>query len=118
MKRNIISADDAGSLLTKLLEERIRVHALFISASGSRATLDGFVGSIDEELGVTISERPPSSGAGYFSVPIFNRPFESAYGDKRELPEASRESLAKDFGESMLAFWFEDGEFFVLTFTL
>jgi hypothetical protein len=66
MDKNIVSSDIANDLLSKLMSERIPVHALLTLPSGSQAEIFGFVTECSVEKGFTISEdRPQLSTSGF-----------------------------------------------------
>ena len=118
MNKNVISSDDAASLLSKLLSERVPVHALLIFPSGTRVVFSGFVDSVTPQTGIVLSvARPPSDGPATISVPIFDRECEFGYADARELPEKGREELVQRYGDAVLSFRFIDGDFLGITFT-
>jgi hypothetical protein len=119
MDKNIVSANDAGDLLTKLLDENVPLRAFLQTTGGLVVSMRGFVSSITVKAGLTISEkRPFVSGLRYFSVPIFDRDFICRYGDKREFPEAEREKFIVEYGDAAMVFSFADGDFLALFFTL
>jgi hypothetical protein len=111
MNPNMISLDDARSLLTKLLEERIPVIAFFVTSTGDKVALSGKVDSISQLSGLVVSvARPPTAATGYLAVPINNRACECSYGDVRLLPAEEREKFKDSFGESVLTIRFLDTE--------
>jgi len=101
---NKISRSEAGLLLDKLIRENIPVVAFFIK-DGVQVKLRGFVSKITASVGLEIIARQDSTSTGYLIVPI-GEPVGSgcvfAYGDKRELPERTREELAERLGEAVL----------------
>jgi hypothetical protein len=100
-----ISLSDADALLSKLLTERIPVHAHFRSASGAEARISGFVDSKNSDGTVVFSTSGPPLVAdkGYVRFWIAGVRTLIWYGEKRELPEHLK-PLADKFGESALVF--------------
>jgi hypothetical protein len=113
MDKNIVSSDIANDLLSKLMSERIPVHALLTLPSGSQAKIFGFVTECSVEKGFTISEdRPQSPASGFILIPLEGIHTEVSFGDERE-------ALVPKFGNATLVIRFlESGEFLVLIFTL
>jgi hypothetical protein len=120
MDKNIVSSDIANDLLSKLMSERIPVHALLTLPSGSQAKIFGFVTECSVEKGFTISEdRPQSPASGFILIPLEGIHTEVSFGDEREAPPKDRETLVPKFGNATLVIRFlESGEFLVLIFTL
>lgn len=116
---NIIPWEDARDLINKLLAEHIPLHAMLISPTGTRTVLRGFVDSATVEHGLCISAgRPPSAGPGFIAVPIANRNYEFAYGEKRELPKDVQQQLDPKYGDAVLTIRFlDDGEYLALIFS-
>lgn len=115
-----ISLREAADLIEKLLSERVPLRGFFVSPSGTRIVLPGFVDSATSEHGLVISVSGPPLDAskGWMNVRPFDRECEFEYGEKRELPEEIQ-SLSETYGESCLVIRFLDcGELFVLFFTL
>jgi hypothetical protein len=115
-----ISQPEAADLLSKLLTERVPLSAFFVSRSGARVSLPGFVDSITHDNGLAISVSGPPIDAlrGYINFFPFDRDCEFWYGEKRELPEDLRPRLTTR-GESALMFLLPDsGERLALFFTL
>ena len=96
MTKTILSPTEGLDLLSKLLSEHIRVHALSMWGTGSLVLLSGFVDSLTDLNGIVISAAsPPSEGSGYISVRTFGRTCEFSYCDKRELPSEAQEHVSK-----------------------
>lgn len=116
-----ISVGEAEDLLGKLLAERIPTRMLFLSPSGARLLMSGFIDSKTIKNGVGFSATSPTVDVmqGYFTFRPFDRNCEFEYGEVREIQDKSvREVAAKD-GESALRMRFSDpGETVVLFFTL
>lgn len=106
-----ISLRDAASLVEKLVSERIPLQALFISFSGARVLLPGFIDSatVAKGLFISVSGPPADPECGFLNVRAFDETCAFTYGDKRELPEAMR-ALATEHGESCLLIRFHDPE--------
>jgi hypothetical protein len=89
-----ISLSAARDLLSKLLSERIPLRALFVSPSGVRSLMPGFVDSISQHNGLGISESGPPIDVtrAFFNLrPLIECTF--WYGERRELAEEIRASL-------------------------
>jgi hypothetical protein len=116
-----ISGPEADDLLSKLFSERISLLAFFVTASGVRVNMRGFVDSKTSENGLVISESgsPIDVERGFISVRPFDRPCEFWYGEKRELSDEYLRVFADANGESALEMRFPDSdERFFLLFTL
>ena len=120
MNSNMISSDDARSLLTKLLEERIPVVAFFVGTSGEKVGLSGKVDSVSQLSGLVVSvSRPPTTATGYLVIPVHEWDCDCSYGDVRLLPAEERERFKGSFGESVLTIRFSDTKsILALFFTL
>ena len=112
-----VSFGQGKNLLDKLFSQQTHVLAALTSPTGSQTILRGSVDSITQEGGLVIScIRPPSSGAGFISIPIFDRPLSFAFGDSRDLPDAVRKEVDKRLGNTTLIIRFSDSiERLVLT---
>jgi hypothetical protein len=119
MTRNVISFQEGADILSKLLEEKIPVHALSMWGTGSVVVLSGFVDSITDERGVVVAaSRPLAEGTGFISARFAGRQCEFSYCDRRELPPEAAEYAAK-LGDTVLLIRFpESGEILGLTFQL
>ena len=116
-----ISQPEAADLLEKLLSERIRLQAFFVSAFKSELSMFGFVDSITRANGLVISESGPpiDVSRGYLSFQPFDVACEFWYGEKRELPEEIRRTIPDSRGDSTLLFNRTDtGERLALFFKL
>jgi hypothetical protein len=116
-----ISVGEAGDLLSKLLTERIPLRTMFLSRSGARIMMPGFVDSITPQngLGLSVSGPPIDVGRGFINVRPFDRDCDFTYSKKRELPEDTRRELGGPDAESVLIMRFPDfGEMVTLFFTL
>jgi hypothetical protein len=100
MSANPLSFQDAVDLLKKLLDERIPVHAHFMSGRGADARVAGFVDSLTQEVGIVISPKGPL-GDTYLAFPIAED-CTFFFGDKRELPPERRDFLAAMYGDASL----------------
>lgn len=119
MDRNIISSQAADDLLSKLVLERIPVHALLTSTTGSQTALCGFVDGCSAKQLVISVDRPPSPETGFVIIPLEGRDIEVSYCDEREASAEVRATLVPKFGDTVLLIRFlESDEFLVLTFTL
>jgi hypothetical protein len=100
-----ISLKDADALLSKLLTERVPLHAHFRSPSGAEARISGFVDSKNSDGTILVSTSGPPLIAekGYLRFWTAGGRTSIWYGEKRELPE-SLKHLADKFGESALVF--------------
>lgn len=100
-----ISLADADALLSKLLTERIPLHAHFLSPSGAEARISGFVDSKNSDGTVVFSTSGPPLVAdqGYLRVWIAGARTSIWYGEKRELPD-NLKPLADKFGDAALIF--------------
>jgi hypothetical protein len=100
-----ILLSDADALLSKLLTERVPLHAHFRSASGAEARITGFVDSKNSDGTIVISTSGPPLVAekGYLRIWIAGFDTSIWYGEKRELPD-NLKPLADVFGESALVF--------------
>lgn len=115
-----ISQPEVVDLLSKLLAERIPLEAFFVSVSGARASLSGFVDSItrDNGLAISVSGPPIDVSKGYLNFSPFDCGCEFWYGEQRELP-IELQPIAVTRGESVLVFRLPDsGERLALFFTL
>ncbi len=114
-----ISLAEASDLLQKCFSEGMRLAAFFITRSGARVRLDGFLTGAKAKEGLFVTTRPlPDAGGDWINV----RPFGEGdcdfwYGEKREVPEELRE-FASNLGESALIIDFlRTGERFCIFFT-
>jgi hypothetical protein len=115
-----ISPTDADALLSKLLTERVPLHAHFRSPSGAEARISGFIDSKNSDGTVVISTSGPPLVAekGYLRIWIAGSRTIIWYGEKRELPD-NLKPLADKFGDSALAFEISEfNEWAALFFTL
>jgi hypothetical protein len=118
MDKNILSSQESNDLLSKLVLERIPVHALLTSPTGSQISFSGFVDGRSSTQLVISAERPPSFKTGFIIVPL-SRVLEVSYCDEREAPKEVRETLVPELGNTVLLLRFpESKEFLFLTFTL
>jgi hypothetical protein len=102
-------------LLSKLLLERIPLSAFFVSGSGTRVSIPGFVDS-REGLIISGSGPPIDISRGYLSFPPFDCYF--WYGEKRELPDELQFLSSATPGDSVLVLRvLSSGEKLVLFFT-
>jgi hypothetical protein len=118
LKNNEISPNEAGLLLDKILGESIPVVAFFIRDS-VQVKIRGFVESVTSGAGLVVVAKQDSVPVGYLRVPIglpVGRGCSFAYGDKRELPEETREESAK-LGEAVLIIYTPDRGELRLLFT-
>lgn len=111
----MISFEDAGCLLQKLISESIPVIAFFAATDGSHMKLSGFIDSISGEGLIISSKRGEFSS--FINVPI-GADCEYAYGDKREIPEHSRERLSEQYGECALTVSLPSGFRLILLFDI
>jgi len=113
-----ISLAEAADLLQKLFSEKVRLATFFITSSGARLRLDGFLTGADREKGIFITTRPlPDGGGDWLNVSPFKKgECVFSYGEARELPEDLRKGI---LGESALLIDFlSTGERFAMFFTL
>jgi hypothetical protein len=105
-----ISLSDADVLLSKLLVERVPLHAIFVAPSGAECRISGFVDSKNSDGTVVVSSSGPPLIAekGYLRFFISRPGTLISYGEKRELPDDLK-LFADKFGESELTF--ETSEF-------
>jgi hypothetical protein len=118
---NKISASQAEDLLSKLLEEHVPVRMYFLSPSGLRVFMRGFVDSKTVQHGVflRLSKPPIDPDEGFVQFRPFDRNCEFSYGEVRELPPEVFETLTGPVEESALTMRFPDfGEIVVLFFTV
>lgn len=111
MSKNEISLDEARLLILKLIEESIPVVAYYIR-NGVQAKVRGFVNSVSAEVGLVVVAKQDSTPVGYLAVPIGAPAGEGCrfrYGDKRELPEATRDEWAEKLGEAVLIIYLPGG---------
>jgi hypothetical protein len=116
-----ISALEADDLLGKLFSDRIPLRVLFVSSSGTRVTMPGFVDSKTRVNGVVISVSGPpiDSARGFLNFRRFDENCEFLYGETRELSEEMRKEIPDRDGESALMIRVLDlNEVLVLFFTL
>ncbi len=102
--KNEISVNEAGLLVDKLMQESIPVIAYFVR-DGIQVKMRGFVDTATSDVGLVIVAKQGSLPTGYLTVPT-GTPVGSgctfAYGDKRELPEQTRDELAERLGDAVL----------------
>jgi hypothetical protein len=113
-----ISLAEASDLFQKLFDEKVRLATFFISPSGARVFLDGFLTGAGRETGIFITTSPlPDGGGDWINVrPYDERECTFTYGESREVPEELRERI---LGESAIIINFlTTGERFVIFFTL
>ena len=118
LKKNEISPSEAGLLLDKLLKESVPVIAYFIR-DGVQVKMPGFVDRVKSGVGLVVVAKQDSIPVGYLTVPIgipVGNGCTFAYGDTRELPEQTRDELAK-LGEAVLIIYTPDGGQLRLFFT-
>jgi hypothetical protein len=120
MAGNIITWNEALDLAGKLLNEETPVHASSFSPSGLRARVRGFIDSITDSNGLVVSSvRPPSDAVAWMAVPLRRRDATCYFGDKRDFAEVGREELAPTYGDTVLAFHFNDSnDLLILFFSL
>jgi hypothetical protein len=114
-----ISPAEASDLLLKLFNERVRLATFFITPSGARVRLDGFLTGATWEQGIFITTHPlPEGGGDFINVfPFKEGECDFSYGEERELAEENR-GLARGLGESVLIIAFHStGERFSIFFT-
>ena len=115
MSKNIISWDEAGLLIKKLMTESIPVLAFLVSSDGSQTKLHGFVSSVTAEVGLVVcAEQGKPGTSSSVRVPIVGAEF--LFGDKREMAEDVREELAAKYGEAILMLRLPAGSVFSLIF--
>jgi len=115
MTENVISWDEAGLLINKLMKESIPVLAFLASADGAHSKLLGFVDSATLDTGLVISTKQGSpSTSSFLRVPVSGGEF--LFGDKRELDESVREELSAKYGEAVLMLRLPSGSVFSLIF--
>ena len=100
-----ISLTDADALLSKLLTEKIPLHAHFISSSGAESRISGFVDSKNSDGTIVVSTSGPPIVAdkGYLRFPVTGVGTSIWYGERRELPD-KLQPLANKFGDSSVVF--------------
>ncbi len=116
-----ISQPEAADLLEKLLSERIRLQAFFVSSFKTELSMFGFVDSITRANGLVISESGPpiDVSRAYLNFRPFDVGCEFWYGEKREFPKDIRDLIPDSQGDSTLLFRRPDtGERLALFFTL
>jgi hypothetical protein len=116
MSKNIISPEDAGNLLSKLMSESIPVVAYFVAADGSDCQMHGFVAGISKE-GLLIRESKEDTSS-FLTVSLATPPSTCLYRETRENLEEDRERLKLEYGESALSLLFPSGARVMLFFTL
>ena len=115
-----ISLADASDLLQKLFSERLRLATFFITPSGARVRLDGFLTGAKKKEGLFITTRPlPDGGGDWINVsPFVEGECTFSYGEQREVAEEFRE-FTRGLGESALIITFlNTEERFCIFFTL
>jgi hypothetical protein len=112
-----ISQPDAADLLNKLLSERIPVSAFFVSSTGTRVSIPGFVDSVTSAEGVVVSISGPPIDVSRGYLTFLPQDCDFSYGEKRELPEELR-FLSPERGDSALLLRRPSGERLVLFFTV
>jgi hypothetical protein len=114
-----MSLSEANDLLKKLFGEQKSLATFFITPSGTRVRLNGFLTGSSTDTGIFITSRPlPDVGGNYINVSIFREgECTFSYGEQRELPEELRDPAG--LGESALLIHFlRTGERFAIYFTL
>jgi hypothetical protein len=114
-----MSLSEADDLLKKLFDERKPLATFFITPSGTRVRLNGFLTGSSKDKGIFITSRPlPDGGGDYVNVSLFHEgECTFSYGEQRELPEELRDSTG--LGESaLLVDFLRTGEQFAIYFTL
>jgi hypothetical protein len=115
-----ISLLEADDLLQKLFAERKPLATFFITPSGARVRLNGFLTGASRDTGIFISSRPlPDGGGDWINVSPFREgECTFSYGEQREIAEDLRDTNS-DLGESALMIIFlRTGERFAIFFTL
>jgi hypothetical protein len=115
-----ISMEVAEDLISKLLNERIPIHALLRTSSGAEARISGFVDSKTALNGLVVSTSGPPLVAekGYLKARPFDNECVVWYGEKRELPK-NQQHFADAYGESVILIQFvQFNETLVLQFTI
>jgi hypothetical protein len=116
-----ISEQEASDLLSKLLQERRPLRILFVTGSGVRCNLPGFIESMSEKKGLVVSESgaPVNNRSAWLNIRAFNRRCEFHYGEMREIPADFQALMEPEEAESMLMIRFLDaGETAMFFFSL
>jgi hypothetical protein len=115
MSKSVISWDEAGLLIKKLMTESIPVIAFLVTADGAHTTVRGFVDSVTLEVGLVVcTEQGKPGDSSCVKVPIVGGEF--LFGDKREMTEDVREELAAKYGEAVLMLRLPSGSVLSLIF--
>jgi hypothetical protein len=116
-----MSPSEANDILRKLVSEAIPVSAVLRTSSGDNSRLIGFVlgFTMGSEL-VISSTREPSDDSSELRIPLSaERRFSFRFGDRREFAPASGPDTEADivkWGNTLVAFTFEDGATLLLYF--
>lgn len=113
-----ISPIEASDLLHKLFSEKVPLKTFFVSPSGARVRLDGFLTGANEK-GLFITARLDGEGDWINVVPF--RPGECVfvYGDTREVDLGMRDIFTRDLGDSAITMRFIlTDERFAIFFTI
>jgi hypothetical protein len=118
MSGKIISSEDAGLLIRKLVDESIPVVALFFCPDGAHSKLRGLVSSVTE-TGFVVSAlhgeftsliavpvpQPDGAGCGF------------VFGDMRGLPDGfTKQHLTEQYGDTSLTILLPSGSRLTLSF--
>ena len=104
MDENEISLSEAGLLINKLMRKSIPVVAYYIR-HGVQTKVRGFVDRVTAEGELVVVAKQHSGPLGYLAVPIgapLGNGCRFRFGDKREIPEETRNELAGKLGEAVL----------------
>jgi hypothetical protein len=120
IEMNQISLSEANDLLKKLFDERKSLATFFMSLSGTRVRLNGFLTGSSKDKGIFITSRPlPDAGGDWINVSPFREgECTFSYGEQREIAEDLRDPNS-ELGESALIITFlGTGQRFAIFFTL
>jgi hypothetical protein len=112
-----ISLAEANDLLQKLFAERKSLATFFITPSGARVRLNGFLTGAGD-TGIFITSHPlPDGGGDWINVSPF-REGECAfsYGEAREVADKFRDLLADLGGSALIIHFLRTGEHFSIFF--
>ena len=113
---DLISRQDAGTLLNKLIEESTSVTAFLLSPDRMTCRLNGVIHGFSPNGRLGIVSSKLDSSASYIQA-LVNTDCKYSYGDKREIPDEDL-PIAERYGNTALVVVFPEGSRLTIFFTL
>src|SRR5947209_3156237 len=96
--KHIISPQDAQDLLNKLLHEKIPLHSLLQSPTGSVVVFSGFLERGKDGSLCIAAEGSRTPGASFLVVPMKDREYQFSYMEQREMSKELQEQVGSELG--------------------